>query len=155
MTTTERFGSSDESVGAARAFVAGTIPDVTTDIRDSVALMVSELATNALVHATGGFEVVVDRSDHEVFVSISDRGEGTPVLQAPPSSEPHGRGLRIVDTLSDGWGISPLSDGGRHGKTVWFRMSLTPSDGNGDRDGDGDAMAGGTGTRRPDRGERR
>jgi two-component sensor histidine kinase len=153
MTTTERFDSADESVGAARAFVAGAIPDVSTDIRDSVALMVSELATNALVHATGGFEVVVDRSDREVFVSISDRGEGTPVLQAPPSTEPHGRGLRIVDTLSDGWGISPLPDGGRHGKTVWFRMSLTRSEGDGD--GDVDAMAGGTGTRRLHRGERR
>ena len=127
MTTTERFSAADESVGAARTFVAEMLMDTSDDIRDSVSLMVSELATNALVHAAGGFVVSVERSDGAVLVSISDRGEGTPVLQAPPSSEPHGRGLRIVDKLSDEWGISPLSDGGRRGKTVWFRMFLHPS----------------------------
>ena len=68
----------------------------------------------------------MERSDGTVFVAISDRGEGTPVLQAPPSSEPHGRGLRIVDKLADEWGISPLPDGGRRGKSVWFRKALHP-----------------------------
>ena len=126
--TTERFVAADESVGAARTFVAGMMVDAPADVRDSVALMVSELATNALVHAAGGFEVSVERSDGTVFVSVSDRGEGTPVLQAPPSSEPHGRGLRIVDQLADDWGISPLPDGDRRGKTVWFRLALHPTD---------------------------
>jgi len=127
MTTTEQFSAVDASVGAARTFVTGMMADAQADIQDSVALMVSELATNALVHASGGFAVSVERSDGSMFVSISDRGEGTPVLQAPPSSEPHGRGLRIVDKLSDEWGISPPPGGGRRGKTVWFRLSLHPS----------------------------
>ena len=126
--TTERFIAADESVGAARTFVAGMMADTPQTVRDSVSLMVSELATNALVHAAGGFEVSVERSDATVFVSVSDRGEGTPVLQAPPSSEPHGRGLRIVDKLADDWGISPLSDGDRRGKTVWFRLAMHSSD---------------------------
>jgi len=125
--TTARFSGTDESVGAARSFVAGTIVDASPDVRDSVALMVSELATNALVHAAGGFEVSVERTEGVVRVSVSDGGEGTPVLQAPPSSEPHGRGLRIVDELSDAWGVSPAADGGGHGKSVWFRMSLLPT----------------------------
>jgi len=127
VTTTEQFSAVDGSVGAARTFVTGLMEGAPTEIRDSVALMVSELATNALVHAAGGFEVSVERTDGSVLVSISDRGEGRPVLQAPPSSEPHGRGLRIVDRLSDEWGISPPAVGGQRGKTVWFRLSLHPS----------------------------
>jgi anti-sigma regulatory factor (Ser/Thr protein kinase) len=126
--TTERFLAADESVGAARTFVAALMVGTPDSVRDSVALMVSELATNALIHAAGGFDVSVERSDSTVSVSVSDRGEGTPVLQAPPSSEPHGRGLRIVDKLADDWGVSPLSDGDRRGKTVWFRLALRPSD---------------------------
>ena len=74
MTTTEQFSAVDASVGAARTFVTGMMADAPADIQDSVALMVSELATNALVHASGGFAVSVERSDGSMFVSISDRG---------------------------------------------------------------------------------
>ena len=119
-----RFAPSEEAVGAARRFVAGMIVDARPDVQDSVSLMVSELSTNALVHAASGFDVFVERSDLTVFVSVSDRGDGAPVLRSPESSEPHGRGLRIVEALSDEWGISSESD---QGKTVWFRISLQPS----------------------------
>ncbi len=117
------FEPSEASVGAARRFVAGTISDVAVGVSESVSVMVSELSTNALVHAAGGFEVIVDRSDHHVLVSVCDRGDGTPELQSPDASEPHGRGLRIVDALSDQWGISSTDE---VGKSVWFRMSLDP-----------------------------
>jgi hypothetical protein len=103
--------------------VTGLISDAPTEVQDSVSLMVSELATNALLHASGGFEVAVDRSERTVSVSVSDRGDGTPVLQSPKFSEPHGRGLRIVATLSDQWGISGTPDG----KAVWFRLHLEES----------------------------
>jgi anti-sigma regulatory factor (Ser/Thr protein kinase) len=118
------FERSEESVSAARRFVAGTIADVAVELQDSVSVMVSELSTNALVHAASGFEVTVDRSEGGVFVAVGDRGNGTPVLQSPASSEPHGRGLRIVEALSDEWGISSSVDAG---KTVWFRLSLDSS----------------------------
>jgi anti-sigma regulatory factor (Ser/Thr protein kinase) len=136
MRARRRFGASEESVGAARRFVAGMIVDAPADVRDSVSLMVSELSTNALIHAATGFDVYVDRSDLTIFISVSDRGEGgTPVLQEPAPSEPHGRGLRIVDALSEEWGISTTSD---QGKAVWFRMSLQPLG----RDGSADGAAG-------------
>ena len=122
MTVRRRLEASDESVRAARGFVAGLIADAPVDVQDSVSLMVSELATNALIHAASGFEVCVDRGDLTVLVSVSDRGDaGMPRLQAPTSSEPHGRGLRVVDALSDEWGVITTWD---QGKTVWFRISL-------------------------------
>jgi anti-sigma regulatory factor (Ser/Thr protein kinase) len=115
------FEPTEASVGAARRFVAGTITDVAAGVSESVSVMVSELSTNALVHAASGFEVTVDRSDHHVLVSVRDRGDGTPELHSPDASEPHGRGLRIVDALSDAWGISSTDDAG---KSVWFRVAL-------------------------------
>lgn len=147
MMASRRFGASEESVGAARSFVIGLIVDAPTEVRDSVSLMVSELTTNALIHATGGFDVSVDRSDLALLVSVSDRGAGTPVLQSPASSEPHGRGLRIVDALSEQWGISSASE---VGKTVWFRMPLQPSG----TDGSGSAVAGSTRIEPRDQGDR-
>jgi hypothetical protein len=101
--------------------VSETISDLPVELQDVVSLMVSELATNALVHASSGFDVAVDRSDSAITISITDRGDGIPAVQSPDSSEPHGRGLRIVEVLSDSWGINESSD---TGKTVWFRLSL-------------------------------
>ena len=104
--------------------MAGFVADAPTDIQDSVALMVSELATNALVHAASGFEVAVDCSDFALLVAVNDRGDGgMPHLRAPASDEPYGRGLRIVDALSEEWGVDRSWD---EGKTVWFRVLLRP-----------------------------
>lgn len=108
-------------MGSARRFVSQAIADLPGELQDSVNLMVSELATNALVHASSGFVVSIDRSGAAVTISVTDRGDGAPALQSPSSSEPHGRGLRIVEALSDEWGITS-TDG--TGKTVWFRVAL-------------------------------
>lgn len=121
MIVRRRFDAADKSVGAARRFVLGIIVDAPAEVRDSVALMVSELSTNSVVHASSGFDIGVDRSDRSVFVSVNDRGVGIPVLRSPESSEPHGRGLRIVDALADEWGISSAEN---EGNTVWFKISL-------------------------------
>ena len=137
--TSRRFEASEEAVGAARKFVAESIADAPIDTRESVALMVSELATNALLHAASGFEVSVDRTDYSVVVSVSDRGEeGMPRLQAPGSNEPHGRGLRVVDALSEEWGVSTA---GGEGKSVWFRIRLQPPISHPSTSGDPDAAS--------------
>jgi anti-sigma regulatory factor (Ser/Thr protein kinase) len=131
------FGASEESVGKARRFVSRLVSDLPGELRDEVSLMVSELTTNALVHASSGFDVDVDRSDAALTISVTDRGDGTPAIQSPSSSEPHGRGLRIVEALSDDWGIGSSTEAG---KTVWFRMSL-PGAPTGRQEGDGIAGA--------------
>jgi len=108
-------------VGAARWFVSGLIADLPEELQDEVALMVSELATNALVHTSGSFAVDVDRSDRAITISITDRGDGMPIMQSPASNDPHGRGLRIVETLSHDWGLTETAEAG---KTVWFQVAL-------------------------------
>jgi len=116
------YDASLNSVGDARRFAAAMVTDQPDEVRESVALVVSELCTNALVHATTGFELTVERTDRWVRVAVTDAGEGTPSVRSPGTQEPHGRGLRIVESLSDDWGID-VAPG--QGKTVWARLRMT------------------------------
>ncbi len=93
-------------------------------------LMMSELATNAIVHAATGFEVGIDRSADWLRIAVTDVGGGQPELHAPSSSDPHGRGLQIVKELSDEWGM--IDNENHSGKTVWCAVRLDrtgPSEG--------------------------
>lgn len=123
MTTERRFDDTEASVGDSRRFVASATADAPAAVRDAIVLMVSELATNAIVHAGGGFAVRVERDDGSIHVTVTDQGTGTPAVQHPDEHQPHGRGLRIVDELSDEWGTEDTAD---HGKAVWFRIDAAP-----------------------------
>jgi serine/threonine-protein kinase RsbW len=114
--------ASPDSVREARCFASEYIADLSPELQDTVSIMVSELSTNALVHGCVGFDVTIDRSLTLLRVAVTDQGDGTPVVRTPGEHEPHGRGLRIVEALSDHWGITDPSG---HGKTVWFQLGLT------------------------------
>jgi anti-sigma regulatory factor (Ser/Thr protein kinase) len=85
-------------------------------------LMLSELASNAVRHACGPYEVDFELDARRARVTVSDRGQGF----APPRLQPDdlgtlsegGRGLAIVDRLSTRWGI----DRGPAGTRVWFEL---------------------------------
>jgi hypothetical protein len=70
-------------------------------------------------HAHSDFELVVDDSGDQVRVEISDTGAGQPMLRSPTIRERSGRGLLIVQALSDAWGSVPSTNG----KMVWFSLS--------------------------------
>jgi len=106
------------SVSVARQFVRETLESVPGSVLDAVELMVSELATNSVKHAKTSFEVVIERSGTVVRVEVSDRGNGDPTPRNPRPSDPTGRGLRIVDLLSDKWGVRHAGDT----TTVWFLL---------------------------------
>ena len=89
---------------------------------DLLALMLSELATNSVQHADTEFEVEIsvttEAGGRRVRVRVTDGAPGFPTPHEPPADAPHGRGLRIVESLADAWGIEVRRD--RLGKTVWF-----------------------------------
>jgi anti-sigma regulatory factor (Ser/Thr protein kinase) len=121
VTTDERtFPNSPNSVTGARRFVLDTIRGVAREVSDSVALMVSELATNSIRHAGTGFRVRVDHTPAEVRVEVIDRGGGAPTVRSPAPTEPSGRGLRIVENFADSWGVRASPPG----KVVWFTLAL-------------------------------
>ncbi|MDQ1361545.1 MAG: hypothetical protein QOJ44_1922 [Acidimicrobiaceae bacterium] len=110
------------SVAQARRFAIEALGDLPGDIVNDVAVMVSELATNALVHAATSFTVSVDRRERMVHVEVTDVGSGIPTRRSPGETEAHGRGLAIVEELSDQWGTShPAGD---IGKSVWFTINM-------------------------------
>ena len=55
-----------------------------------------------------------------VTVAVSDDGPGLPKLRHPDPDDPTGRGLLLVDTVAESWGIKPMDP---QGKTVWARCS--------------------------------
>jgi anti-sigma regulatory factor (Ser/Thr protein kinase) len=109
------------SVRQARQFVAGHLDAYDERVVDSATLMVSELVTNSIRHAAGPCTIRLEITADAVRVEVSDRGQGTPVLQSPTPDETSGRGLRIVAALADDWGASSVAP---HGSMVWFCMNL-------------------------------
>jgi anti-sigma regulatory factor (Ser/Thr protein kinase) len=123
------FGNSPRAVSEARHYVTGELADVRREVVDEVAVMVSELVTNCVLHTDTEFRVRVDHDRAHVRVEVTDYGDGTPEPRVPPISEPSGRGLRIVRELADDFGVRPLPQ--PPGKTVWFSVDLEPAAGHG------------------------
>jgi len=105
-------------VAAARQFARQVLSDQSSAVVDVVELMVSELATNSVRHANSDFELTIDSKD-QIRIEVRDSGGGAPKLRSPALLDASGRGLRIVEAMSDAWGILPTSDG----KTVWFELN--------------------------------
>ncbi len=118
------FAPAAASIRAARRFVAEEVgDDVAQELRDAISVMVSELAMNAVQYAQTAFDVSIELAGQSLRVEVTDSGGGDPEIRPlPPASRPHGRGLFIVDQLSDEWGISPSADGRR--KSVWFQLDM-------------------------------
>ncbi|HVM64644.1 MAG TPA: ATP-binding protein [Acidimicrobiales bacterium] len=105
------------SVGAARAFVDATLEAWGLDDSDQVAaLLTSEIATNAVVHARTAYRVAVDYRAPEVLVQVMDESPGLPVRRDPDPYEPTGRGLLLLDSYAARWGCRQQA----RGKSVWF-----------------------------------
>ncbi|MEU3858736.1 ATP-binding protein [Streptomyces sp. NPDC028722] len=114
------------AVGTARHVVRDLLTawSVPEDARDDVVLVVSELVTNALVHAAGEWigcrlTAVADR----VRIEVEDQANGGPALpvaRRPGPDDPHGRGLLLVGTLSHDWGVTAVP--GRRARVVWAEL---------------------------------
>ena len=126
MRATRRFEAVPQAIREARQFVSEILAGLSSARIDSVILMVSELATNALLHASTDFAVTIDRNSNRVRVDVTDTGGGDPVVQSPAWTQPRGRGLLIVEEFSDSWGVVPAVAG--RGKTVWFILGTATAD---------------------------
>jgi phosphoserine phosphatase RsbU/P len=110
------------SVAEARRFALRAAGDVSERTGDAVKLLVSELATNCVVHAASEFTVRVLRSAHQIRVECSDSNEGAVLVQHPEPSDTSGRGMYFVLRFAHNWGVEPSNR--RPGKTVWFSLRL-------------------------------
>jgi anti-sigma regulatory factor (Ser/Thr protein kinase) len=110
-----------ESVRAARRFAVEVLPPLPQPLLDAVLLMVSELASNSVEHADTEFSLDIQRSGGQIRVLATDTGPGQAVLRRPRPTESRGRGLLVIDQLSDDWGVIEAPEG--VGKTVWCSLN--------------------------------
>ena len=90
-------------------------------------VVVSELVTNAIVHAHSPSVVeVVLLEAGCIEVRVADAAAEPPVMRIPYQQHTRGLGLHIVDALCEAWGVRDV-DG--VGKTVWARLSSAAPDG--------------------------
>ncbi|MEO3867895.1 ATP-binding protein [Nonomuraea sp. B12E4] len=85
---------------------------------DVAELLVDELVTNALRHAWGQPVLSLCISEGVLHCAVEDETSVLPHAQAPGGCEEGGRGLQMVDMLSQRWGVELT----RAGKAVWFEI---------------------------------
>ncbi len=114
--------SEPAAVGPAREELRETLRawDVDADAIEAATLCLSELVTNAVVHAVSGCWVRVTNDAGSVAVTVRSPGSSRHVLgEAEDPLQVHGRGLQLVDALAGSWG-SDVQDGGL---TTWFVLA--------------------------------
>jgi anti-sigma regulatory factor (Ser/Thr protein kinase) len=105
-----------ETVASARGWVRATLETwQVAPLVELAELLVSELVTNALRHASGPIELTALLLDDVVTLSVSDADQPLPRLRKAREADEGGRGLQLVATLASRWGARSTAQG----KIVW------------------------------------
>ncbi len=111
------FGGRPEDVHEVRSFVAAAAGEAGVDLF-AATLAASELATNVVVHAGTPFTVSVAVGPGRLRVELSDGSALAPVARATDHDSANGRGVPIVQAVTDRWGSGRRATG----KVVWFEL---------------------------------
>jgi anti-sigma regulatory factor (Ser/Thr protein kinase) len=108
-----------DSIRAARHFVTGTLTPAASDaLADDAAIIATELAANAVLHAKSAFTVTVSASASAVRIAVRDGGLLTTASGAEPFQLRHDHGLGVVSRIARRWAVERLPDG----KVVWAEL---------------------------------
>jgi anti-sigma regulatory factor (Ser/Thr protein kinase) len=120
VTRSVRLAPIPTSAGAARSFVREAFAEVgETAALFAAELAVSELVTNAILHAATAVELTVRITDEDVTVSVHDGHPRLPTQRESSRNATTGRGLVLVASVSDAYGVELEPP---EGKSVWFRV---------------------------------
>ncbi|MCW2778905.1 MAG: putative sensor protein [Frankiales bacterium] len=90
---------------------------------DDLALVVTELVTNAVRHGTPPVELEIDTCEHCVTVVVTDGSADRPRPREAALTDEGGRGLQLVDALAADSGVRAQPPG----KAVWAELPRNPS----------------------------
>lgn len=115
-----RFHPSPDAPRTARRFAIEALRGwgYRPELLDDAELVVSELATNATVHARSAFSVTVRSEEEQVRLSVSDASAVAPFVREAGPTAMFGRGMALTAGLASAWGVEPRPDG----KTVWAEL---------------------------------
>jgi hypothetical protein len=89
------------------------------EFEESATLLVSELVTNAVLHAHSSAELTMRLEAGELWVGVSDGNAGPAVRKRYGADAATGRGLLLVERIATAWGTEPAGTG----KLVWFQLA--------------------------------
>jgi anti-sigma regulatory factor (Ser/Thr protein kinase) len=118
---THSFGSELDSVRAARHFTADLFDRIAGGAAaESAAIVVTELAANAVLHARSGFTLTISRSAAAVRIAVRDNGPLVQWNHGRPFDVKKGHGLSVVAQLARAWAVERLPEG----KVVWAELPI-------------------------------
>ena len=118
-TCEQRLPPRPSSVGEARRLVRRALNQAgREDLLETAELLVSELVTNALVHAGTPIDVALTVEDGGLRVEISDGSPHAPARRSYGPTAGTGRGLMLLEQMVREWGVELRE----RGKTVWFHL---------------------------------
>jgi anti-sigma regulatory factor (Ser/Thr protein kinase) len=108
------------SAAAARHSLAAYCRDhgVPTQLTDDALLVISELVTNAVLHAGTPTMAWAEYEPGSITVAVVDGSSSLPALLAPSERRESGRGVAIIDELGATWGLIRTS----LGKIIWVNI---------------------------------
>lgn len=116
--------SDPEALSSARHMIRAAVRAWGAGERaDEIELVADELMTNALMHTDGGAIVtlrILGGSGRRLRVEVEDRSSALPRRREAGEAGVSGRGLLLVDQLSDAWGVEPRGSG----KCVWCEFTV-------------------------------
>jgi DNA-binding NarL/FixJ family response regulator len=112
------FPADVSAVPRARDFVRDLLGTQDAELVATVELLVSELVTNAVVHASSAPRVEVALDGDTARVQVYDDDPALPTAGEASTSSLGGRGLFLVEQLATRWGTEPHGDG----KVIWFEL---------------------------------
>jgi signal transduction histidine kinase len=106
------------------------VTDVTVDgsepgLLDDALLVLTELLTNALRFSDGDIEIVVDARRDHLQIAVRDDNAAMAKVRAADTADTAGRGIAMVEALSQSWGQYPRGEG----KVVWARLTVPSGSG--------------------------
>jgi anti-sigma regulatory factor (Ser/Thr protein kinase) len=110
------------AIAAARAFTEQALDAWGMQtLKPDATIVVSELATNALMHARSAFRVRLTRTEDSIRFAVDDVDETTTPASPPQTTAMIGGfGMVLVNGLASRWGTDLLP----HGKSVWCEFAL-------------------------------
>ncbi|GDY55147.1 hypothetical protein SVIO_057700 [Streptomyces violaceusniger] len=112
-----------ERIAGARQQLRDLLHDwADPDQVESAVLMLSEMVTNVLVHTDGDALLVAEVSGRpgarRLRLDVADGSDELPHRRRPGELASSGRGLLLMEMLSDNWGVDPRGDG----KCIWYEL---------------------------------